>query len=271
MSNSDPKSTNPSNVSSKKQAQILPGPMVKPNQDPSAVAEALEEAEFVTQVTNSTGETQSSEKAQIEAFDRAKAAAHHLNELADGQKQAAKDYRIKAESQGRIAIFEMLRVAECFLKQDGTTGGTIDMEAMHGFLKTRSPKGKLHGGVDNPWQPLARLCFPEKAGGTVTKFGYVLAALDARKIRSDKVEEAFDTPEIVGNPRSIKTGMRKYIFFFHEDNRPEGEEPKDPFDKWDEERLKKSAMFFLKKLYENGLISSKVESIKEILSEKALS
>jgi hypothetical protein len=231
------------------------------------VEKAPEQADFVTQVTKSTEAKSPQEAKLLTAFERAKAAAHDLSSLDNGQKAATKEYREKAETQGRTAILEMLLVAECFLKEDGT----IDMEGMHSFLATQSPNGKLHKGADNPWQPLARMCFPKKAGGTVTKFGYVLAALDTRKIRFERAEKEYSEPEMVGTPPTIKKGMRKYIFLFHEDNRPENEEPKDPFEDWNKDRLKNSAMFFLKKLYENGLISSRVVNVKEILSEKALS
>ncbi|TFZ58831.1 hypothetical protein E4V01_09650 [Methylorubrum sp. Q1] len=231
------------------------------SQDGADRQSALPQSEdFVTEVTNGADDAK-----KVEAFNRAKDAGRQLSELDAQHKQAGITYRQTSEAAGRTAIYEMLRMAECFLDDDGNP----DLKATMAYIASQSPGYKPHGGVDNEWQPLARFFLPNKAGGTVTKLGYVLSALAKRKIRSMDVMAKFEEPERVDNNSGVKTGMRKYILFYHADAAKKAGSKPNPFEKWSEERLKENAIFFLEKLYDNGLLSNEVASVRNLLSEKA--
>ncbi|WP_238193287.1 hypothetical protein, partial [Methylobacterium frigidaeris] len=132
--------------------------------DPTPAPVASKGPDFVTAVTNS------------DAFQQAKAAGAAHDKLLDEQGD-------KAESVGRTAIYEALRFAERFRDQNGT----IDLSALKDFLSEETGK-PIHGGVSNDWQPLAKACSDEKAlRPIVTKRGYVLAALVAKGVSSERL------------------------------------------------------------------------------------
>jgi len=255
MSNSDPKPTKSSTVAPQKQAQPEREPMILPR---GKAEKPSKEAEIVTQVTKFADEA-----TQIERFERAKEATHKLDGRLVAGRERAKTDRKEAEAEGHVAIREMMRLAECFPRPDGS----IDLTALKAFLKKQT--GTEHGGVDNEWQRLAKHCsLPKTPSGIVTKRGYVLAAVFAERISSEKIIDKFGVLEDVGEHKQ-KSGMRKYILKYHQMNaKPltaEEEHEKfiqGTFGNWSMVEYKEAAEYFLKELDGYGLIDPKIDYTK---------
>ncbi|AWB20302.1 hypothetical protein DA075_04590 [Methylobacterium currus] len=172
----------------------------------------------------------------------------------------------QVDAQGQEAIRRMLIVRESF-----EIDGQFDWVSFNAYADNQ--RGRLKTPPKNPLQRLARVCCPPTTKRPqVSKFGYVLAALDQRGITSATVMAEFRKREPVKDGGPDHGGMERFVRLFKLDMKEEAGKSgeSNPYERYTDIRLIKHAKFLIEALRAREMLRDGVVDVEGILTEEAV-
>jgi hypothetical protein len=176
------------------------------------------------------------------------------------------------DAQGREAIRRMLLVRESF-----EVNGAFDWDTFIPYAD--NVLGRLRVPPKNSWQRLARVCCPKTTKPPqVSKFGYILATLDRLGVKSANVMAEFAKCEPVKEGGPNYTGMDRFVRLFKRDMKEQAAEdeieveadPKNPYERYADEQLVKSAKFLTEELRMRKMLRGDIVDVEDVLNDEAV-